>query len=109
MDFAIAEKRTVLTRNRRHCIRFHFSTESNHEGIIVCTEDSDFAGVASRIDEAIAREETLQGKLIRVNRLSQSDRTSSFLVFGLEKKRCDRSVRKNAMVNYRIEFEIQEI
>ncbi|MEM9541333.1 MAG: DUF5615 family PIN-like protein [Cyanobacteria bacterium P01_E01_bin.42] len=74
LEFAIAEKRAVLTRNRRHFIRLHLSIESNHEGIIVCTEDSDFAGVANRIDEAISREDSLQGKLIRVNRLPQSNR-----------------------------------
>jgi rRNA-processing protein FCF1 len=41
---------------------------SDHEGIIICTEDKNLARLAKRIDEAISVAETLAGKLIRVNR-----------------------------------------
>jgi hypothetical protein len=39
-----------------------------HCGIIVCTNDPDRSRLATRIDAAIAQEETLLGKLIRVVR-----------------------------------------
>jgi hypothetical protein len=42
--------------------------QSNHVGIIVCTEDSDFERLAASMSAAISRKETLLGKLIRINR-----------------------------------------
>ncbi|MEC4818968.1 MAG: hypothetical protein SAK29_37695 [Scytonema sp. PMC 1069.18] len=42
----------------------------NHLSIIVCTNDNDRDRMAIRINEAIAAEEPLQGKLIRVVRPS---------------------------------------
>ncbi len=70
LAFAIANERAVLTRNRRHFIRMH-QFNPKHTGIIVCTEDPDFEGVAMRINQAISAEETLSGQLIRVVRPSQ--------------------------------------
>lgn len=64
--FAHREGRAVLTLNRKHFIRLHLEPE--HAGIIVCTYDPDFVGLARRIGEAIREESTLQGRLIRVNR-----------------------------------------
>lgn len=72
LQFAIDQKRAILTRNRRDFIRLHLSTQADHWGIVVCTEDPDFEGLANRIHEAIALEESLQGQLIRVNRLPAS-------------------------------------
>jgi hypothetical protein len=43
---------------------------SDHAGIIVCSDDADRNRMATRINEAISVEETLRGKLIRVNRPS---------------------------------------
>ena len=48
-------------------MRLHI-LQPDHAGIIVCTEDPEFERLATRINEAIAAEQTLQGKLIRVNR-----------------------------------------
>jgi predicted nuclease of predicted toxin-antitoxin system len=67
LAFAVSNERAVLTQNRRDFIRLHFQ-ESNHAGIIVCTEDRNIERLATRINEAIAALESLQGKLIRVNR-----------------------------------------
>jgi hypothetical protein len=47
-----------------------------HAGIIVCTEDLNFKELANRINEAISAQETLRGKLIRVNRPPQSESDS---------------------------------
>lgn len=69
LGFAIKNERAVLTRNRRHFMRLH-KLQPDHAGIIVCTEDSNFERVATRINEAISTEESLRGKLIRVNRPS---------------------------------------
>jgi hypothetical protein len=59
--------RTLLTLNRQDFKRLHHRN-SNHAGIIICTEDPDRAGQAKRIDTAISQHGKLQGKLIRVYR-----------------------------------------
>ena len=69
LEFAVNNGRAVLTRNRRDFIRLHIAN-SNHEGIIVCTEDSNFVGVANRIHGTISTTESLKNKLIRINRSS---------------------------------------
>ncbi|MUG98882.1 hypothetical protein F7734_43960 [Scytonema sp. UIC 10036] len=70
LDFAIRNNRAVLTSNRRHFIRLN-KLQPNHAGIIVCTEDPNFQRLATRVDRAISTEESLNGKLIRVNRPSK--------------------------------------
>ena len=68
LAFAISEKRCVLTLNRRHFIRLHFE-DKTHFGIIVCTEDKDFDGLAKRIHQAIETlKGELEGKLVRIYR-----------------------------------------
>jgi predicted nuclease of predicted toxin-antitoxin system len=48
LAFAVAENRAVLTFNYQHFKRlYRFSP--NHNGIIICTEDMDYAGLANRI------------------------------------------------------------
>ncbi|MEG3841329.1 DUF5615 family PIN-like protein [Microcoleus sp. herbarium14] len=69
LAFADSNNRTVLTRNRRHFMRLHLQN-SDHAGIIVCTEDPNFERLATIINDAICAEEPLRGKLIRVNRPS---------------------------------------
>lgn len=70
LAFAASNDRTVLTRNRRHFMRLHLQN-SDHSGIVVCTEDPNFEMLTTRINEAISAEEILTGKLIRVNRPSR--------------------------------------
>lgn len=67
LAFAIAERRAVLTLNRKHFVQLH-RDRSEHQGIVVCTFDPDFARQALRIHEAIEREATLSNQLLRVNR-----------------------------------------
>ncbi|MEP6515789.1 DUF5615 family PIN-like protein [Microcoleus vaginatus] len=67
LAFAVNNDRPVMTQNRRHFIRLH-AQQPNHAGIIVCTDDKNLERLATRINDAIADEETLRGKLIRVNR-----------------------------------------
>ena len=67
LAFAISNERAVLRQNRRDFMRLHLQ-ESNHTGIIVCTDDRNIERLATRINEAISALESLQGKLIRVNR-----------------------------------------
>ena len=67
LAFACEMSRALLTINRRDFIRLHRQS-SDHAGIIVCTQDSDVIGQATRIDEAIRSAESLSGQLIRVNR-----------------------------------------
>ncbi len=67
LAFAIADNRAVITLNRYDFIRLH-RLNSEHCGIIVCTNDTDRQRLAIRISEAIASHESLQSKLIRVVR-----------------------------------------
>lgn len=67
LAFALRDERAVLTQNRRHFMRLHLQN-SDHAGIIVCTDDRNLQRLATRINEAISGEEMLRGKLIRVNR-----------------------------------------
>jgi predicted nuclease of predicted toxin-antitoxin system len=67
LAFAVGDNRAVVTLNRQDFIRLH-RVNSEHFGIVVCTNDTDRLRMATRIDEAIAAEESLQGKLIRVVR-----------------------------------------
>jgi predicted nuclease of predicted toxin-antitoxin system len=70
LEFAISERRAVLTLNRRHFIALHASMPG-HAGIVVCTVDADFVGQARRIHEALAVHPNLSGQLIRVNRTAR--------------------------------------
>jgi Domain of unknown function (DUF5615) len=67
LAFAISDQRAVVTLNRHDFIRLHRAS-SDHYGVIVCTNDPDRTRLATRIDAAIAFEETLSSKLIRVVR-----------------------------------------
>lgn len=67
LAFAVSESRAVLTLNRRDFVRLHMEHPS-HAGIIVCTQDQDTVGQATRIHEAICDSEELNGKPIRINR-----------------------------------------
>ncbi|MBE9166695.1 DUF5615 family PIN-like protein [Pleurocapsales cyanobacterium LEGE 06147] len=49
LAFAIRDNRAVLTLNRRDFIRLH-RANSEHFGIIVCTNDTDRQRMATRID-----------------------------------------------------------
>ncbi len=62
-----ADRRAVLTINRKHFIRLH-QTAPDHSGIVVCTFDPEFEAQAGRIDVAARSYDSLAGELIRVNR-----------------------------------------
>jgi predicted nuclease of predicted toxin-antitoxin system len=64
---ARVEQRAVVTLNRRDFFRLH-REQPDHEGIIACTFDPDFAGQARRIHAALPAEGVLRGLLLRVNR-----------------------------------------
>lgn len=67
LEFAILNQRVVLTQNRRDFKRLH-KLNSDHTGIIVCTEDRNSEALANRIDRVIAIEGILKGKLVSVVR-----------------------------------------
>ena len=70
LEFAIRERRAVLTLNHLHFIRLH-QQQPAHGGIIVCTFDPQFEAQAERIHQAIAGQSTLAGRLLKVNRGGQ--------------------------------------
>ena len=57
--------RAVLTFDRRDYRRLHRASAA-HAGILVCTEDTDFAGLALRIHAAIAAQPNLVGVVVSV-------------------------------------------
>ena len=59
--------RAVLTLNRLDFKRLHLN-RPGHSGIIICREDHDRIGQAERIAAAMARFDSLEGQLIRINR-----------------------------------------
>ena len=67
LRFAVAQDREVVTINRRDFIRLH-QQNTQHAGIIVCSEDADFSGQGQRIHDVLTDEPQLAGRLIRVNR-----------------------------------------
>ena len=46
----------------------HHREQPNHSGVVVCTFDTEFVGLARRIHDAVGAEPGLSRKLIRVNR-----------------------------------------
>lgn len=70
LNFAIQDNRAVLTLNHQDFVRLH-RANPEHSGIVSCTNDRDRTRMANRINAAIATEESLDGKLIRVVRPSQ--------------------------------------
>lgn len=69
LAFAVSNDRAIVTINRFDFVRLH-RRQPDHAGIIVCSDNPDRNQMAVRINEAISAEETLRGKLIRVNRPS---------------------------------------
>ena len=64
---ATAQKRALLTLDRWQFIRLHHSVPA-HAGIIVCSQDDDVGRQAAAIDASIRGVESLEGRLVRVNR-----------------------------------------
>ena len=67
---AASEGRVLLTINRRHFIALH-SEFPDHSGIVVCSLDLDFDGLAQRIHDAVLTAGDMRGRLIRLNRPGQ--------------------------------------
>ena len=44
LAFAVAQRRILVTNNRRHFLRLHQDRSEDHAGIVLCTFDLDFAG-----------------------------------------------------------------
>src|SRR5260370_42612125 len=66
LAFAISQSRAVITFDRRHFIRLHQQVQP-HSGIIVCTDDRDWAALAVRVHQVIAALPSLDTQLIRIN------------------------------------------
>ena len=67
LTYAIQQQRAILTLNRKDFRRLHHQ-QPQHDGIVICTVDGDFARQATRIHDAVQSLATLRGLLIRVNR-----------------------------------------
>jgi len=67
LAFATRSGRAVLTHNRLHFKRLH-RQQTDHAGIVLCTEDPDFSALANRIHRSVNQNEPLRGKLVSVTR-----------------------------------------
>jgi predicted nuclease of predicted toxin-antitoxin system len=67
LRYAIDTDRCLSTLNRRDFMRLHRAV-ATHRGIIVCTENRDYAAFAQRIDREISRVPILANQLLRVVR-----------------------------------------
>jgi predicted nuclease of predicted toxin-antitoxin system len=67
LAFAHADGRAVLTHNRKHFRSLH-NAGRPHSGMVLCTEDTDFGSLATRVDWALAQVIPLTGQVIRVTR-----------------------------------------
>ncbi len=67
LNYADSQGRVVVTLNRRDFRNLH-SENTNHSGIIICTDNRNHQELAERIVVAMAENDPLAGKLIRVYR-----------------------------------------
>ena len=66
---AIELNRTVLTHNRIDFKRLH-TQNSEHFGIVICTENKDRLELANKIHEKVSEYDHLEGELVKVYRPS---------------------------------------
>lgn len=67
LNFASAQKRILLTFNRKDFFKLHKSGV-RHSGIVACTYDPNYAGLALRIQESIQNIDSFENQLLRVYR-----------------------------------------
>jgi predicted nuclease of predicted toxin-antitoxin system len=67
LEFAINQGRAVITLNRKDFKRLHY-LRPNHSGIILCTENRNFASMASEIIRVISLNDDIAGQLLKVYR-----------------------------------------
>jgi predicted nuclease of predicted toxin-antitoxin system len=67
LAFAHADSRAVLTHNRKHFRNLH-NAGLPYSGMVLCTEDTDFASLAARVDQALLQVIHLTAQVIRVTR-----------------------------------------
>lgn len=68
LAFAAAQKRILLSHNRRDFLRLHQQRTDHHQGMVLVSFDTDFRGQAERIDDAVRSASEMTDQLIRVNR-----------------------------------------
>lgn len=68
LAFATGEGRILLSHNRRHFLQLHRYRTERHAGIVVCTFDAEFAGLAQRVHATVETASDMSDRLIRVNR-----------------------------------------
>lgn len=68
LAFAVSRRRILVTHNRRHFLQLHLRRSKSHCGIVLCTFDADFTGLAARIDAAVKALPDCTDQLIRINR-----------------------------------------
>ena len=67
LAYATSAGRVLVTINRKHFLRLH-RQNPQHAGIVVCTFDLDYDGLAQRIHDALDSEPAMAQLLLRVNR-----------------------------------------
>lgn len=65
LAYAADHRRVLLTMNRLHFRRLH-QQMPGHAGIIACTEDVDFEGLARRIHDLLSATPSVAGQFLRI-------------------------------------------
>jgi len=68
LEFAASQRRILVTLNRRDFHQLHNAGKIVHAGLILCTADKDFTGLAQRIHQAISHSTLNPPFLIRINK-----------------------------------------
>lgn len=77
---ATADERAVITLNRDDFLRLHRSGVE-HNGIVICKDDSDLQGLGQVLHNYLTTQGTLQNRLLRI--LRQNQPGLSYPVFAL--------------------------
>ncbi len=67
LAFAQAQGRAILTHNLKHFRKLHNAGQP-HSGMVLCTEDTDFDSLATRVDHGLSQVVDFTGQVIRVTR-----------------------------------------
>ncbi len=65
LAYATEHRRVLLSVNRLHFLRLH-QRQPAHAGIVACTEDVDFDGLARRIHDALSATPFVAGQFLRI-------------------------------------------
>jgi hypothetical protein len=71
LQFAIDQDRVVITFNRDDFVALHRSG-IDHQGIVVCKDDRDYAGQAAALQNWLDRDDVFKNRCLRIKKENRS-------------------------------------